>query len=321
VRNKLIKLTRYLKSKGLEKEATPLQDIINYREDGSESADKSKHVFPNPKEENYRYEDYFDSLRFLKSNVYVVTFDFKNAPLNILRKIGYVFKISHYKVKSYFDLISENMAAKKLGELKIFELQFPKIFSLIEKDAKKKGIDPDDVFIIIFNKGASATEELGDVLRNPYYFGHDVGHLIDDEIYPYILDFFNNNIFTHYKDEPKITPKTLSFNKSLSGKESYRLYDDFLMFFFEDLISADEDRINDLISMSLSGRVNINDSFETISSDYFPIPGKEYELKSDEDFEKVMIKLENFLDSLTKEINDIFDDSFGVQGKVGLFLV
>ena len=35
------------------------------------------------------------------------------------------------------------------------------------------------------------------------------------------------------------------------------------MFFFEDLRSTDEDRVNDLISMILSGRININDKLLT----------------------------------------------------------
>ena len=292
MKDKLIKLIKFLDERGLSKEATPIQDIFEMSENSGRSVERSEKVFPNTKRESYNYEDYFDSLKNLRSNVYLVSFDFKNAPLNILRKIGYIFRIPHYSVKSYYDLIHNNLAAKKLGELRVFKLQFPKIYSLIEADADSKGIDPDEAFVIFFNKGEEVTEDLQDVLRNPYYFGHDVGHLIDDEIYEYVVDFFNNNIFTHFKEEPKFAPYEMQSKmlKPLVGEKSYIHYDDFLIYFFNDLQSQKEDKISDLISLSLSNKLSINDNFEEISSDRFPTD-KEYEIKSDEDFNQVIIKL------------------------------
>ena len=103
MKDKLIKLIKFLDERGLSKEATPIQDIFEMSENSGRSVERSEKVFPNTKRESYNYEDYFDSLKNLRSNVYLVSFDFKNAPLNILRKIGYIFRIPHYSVKSYYD--------------------------------------------------------------------------------------------------------------------------------------------------------------------------------------------------------------------------
>jgi hypothetical protein len=165
----------------------------------------------------------------------------------------------------------------KEGSLETFKSLFPALWADIEESLVEKGLDEEEVVYMLYNQESSP--RLPGFTKNPFFFGHDMGHNIfdsedSDEEFKVILNKFVMDIFNLYLSEEE-DGKTSAADAMDKYDSDEALMAELHNFF--DNPSGSQDAYGDVFAVAAKGELNIDipryitvDTINVYSEYYLP---------------------------------------------------
>ncbi len=250
---------------------------------------------PDPIEEQEEAElgKWYDAIKEIGDSVILIPFDKEDLDKNgfALQGLARVFGGFHpMNYKEFHEKANMLYGSHKQGDLDILKSKFPALWADISAVLSEKGLSESDVVFMLYNQENSPVERLAGFTRDPFYFGHDMGHNVFDSEdgdweFKGILHEFISGMYRLYMSEvdEESGEESVSAYTEIEDEEEDKMMEAIGNFFHNP--SGPQDSYGDVFGAAASGKldVEIPDGIWNLEGSYSLPPenkAKAEELKS-----------------------------------------
>jgi len=219
---------------------------------------------PDPIEEQEEAElgKWYDAIKEVGDSVILIPFDRQDLDNNddALMGLGSVFGFHPRNYKEFHEKANMLYGNYKQGDVDTLKSVFPSLWADISAVLSEKGLAESDVVFMLYNQENSPVERLAGFTRDPFFFGHDLGHNVFDSEggdweFKGILHEFISGMYELYMSEEE-GEESVSAYTEIEGEEEEKMMAAIENFFHNP--SGPEDSYGDVFAAAASGNLDVD---------------------------------------------------------------
>jgi len=257
---------------------------------------------PIEEQEEAELQKWYGALKELGDSVILIPFDKDDLDNNdeALMGLGSVFGFQPKNYKDFFEKANMLYGRHKQGEVATLKAIFPALWADIQDILNDKGLSEDQVVFMLYNQDTSP--RLPGFTKDPFYFGHDMGHnTFDSEDGDYdfkgILNGFVMNMYELYMSEvdEDSDEESVPATREVEDEDESKIMEALSNFFNN--MSGPEDSYGDVFQAVASGNLSVHIPEGIYGQDGYYVLPEENKAKAEELKNKVIEDLKYHLNS------------------------
>ena len=260
---------------------------------------------PLPIEEQEEAElgEWYKAIGAIADPVILIPFDKEYLERNdeALMGFGAVFGFHPRNYKDFYEKANMLNGSNKEGEVNKLKTIFPALWADIQNILNDKKLSEDDAVFMLYNQENSPNERLQNFTKNPFFFGHDMGHNVFDSNdgdweFKAILNGFISEMYELYMSEvdEESGEESVPASTEMEDEEEEEMTAQIGTFFPNP--SGPEDSYGDVFQAAASGNLRVNIP-ESISLDNWYVLPPENKAKAEELKNKIIAELNSYMNS------------------------
>jgi hypothetical protein len=261
---------------------------------------------PDPIEEQEEEElkSWYKAISEVGDSVILIPFDSKELEENdqVLQGWGRVFGSYPRNYKEFHQKANMIYGSHKQGDVDVLKSTFPALWADISAILNEKGLSENDVVFMLYNQENSPVERFAGFTRNPFFFGHDMGHNIfdtqdQDWEFKEIINEFISEVYKLYMSEvdEEEGEESVSAYTEIESEEEEDMMKAIDNFFHNP--SGPEDSYADVFQVAASGNLDVEvpDGIWNLTGSYVLPP--ENKAKAEGLKNKVIGRIKSYINS------------------------